>query len=59
MESKKNIISCKDPKCKMLSSKCKNSKCSFKLKYAEGSILEGIFLNQKIFLNEGIQPTGA
>ena len=52
MESKKNIISCKDPKCKMLSSKCKNSKCSFKLKYAEGSILEGIFLNQKIFLNK-------
>ena len=52
IDSKRNIISCGDPKCKMISSKCKNAKCSFKLKYAEGSMLEGIFVNQKIFFNK-------
>ena len=53
IDSKKNIISCGDPKCKMISlSKCNNLKCSFKVKYAEGSILEGIFINQKIFFNK-------
>jgi len=51
IDSKKNIISCKDPECQMTSSKCEDSKCSFKITYAEGSTLEGIFLNKKIFFD--------
>ena len=49
--SSKKILSCKDEKCHMLSSKCKESKCSFSIKYAEGSSLTGIFNNKKIFFN--------
>ena len=49
--SSKNILSCKDKKCSMLSSKCKDSKCSFSIKYAEGSSLQGIFINKKIFFD--------
>ena len=47
--SSKKILSCKDKKCKMMSSKCQDSKCSFRIHYAEGSSLEGIFINKKIF----------
>ena len=49
--SSKNKISCKDEKCKMVSSKCQDSKCSFRINYAEGSSLEGIFINKKIYFN--------
>jgi len=49
--SSKEIISCEDKKCKMLSSKCNDSKCSFRISYAEGSSLEGVFINKKIYFN--------
>ena len=47
--SSKKIIQCKTDICKMTSSKCQDSKCSFKINYAEGSSLEGIFINKKIY----------
>ena len=47
--SSKNIISCENEKCNMTSSKCRDSKCSFRINYAEGSSLEGIFINKNIY----------
>jgi hypothetical protein len=49
IKSKKNIISCSDEKCKMVSSKCSNnsnSSCNFFIYYAEGSKLKGTFVNE-------------
>ena len=55
LNSSKKIISCEDKKCKMLSSNCKNKKCSFRISYAEGSSLEGIFINKKIYFNNNTE----
>ena len=51
INSKRKIISCEDMKCKMMQSKCEKSKCSFKINYAEGSSLKGIYINQKFNFN--------
>lgn len=50
--SSRNIINCADTKCKMTPSKCSDSKCSFRINYAEGSSLEGIFINKKVYFEE-------
>ena len=55
LNSSKKIISCEDKKCKMLSSNCKDKKCSFRISYAEGSSLEGIFINKKIYFNNNTE----
>ena len=39
----------------MLSSNCKDKKCSFRISYAEGSSLEGIFINKKIYFNNNTE----
>ena len=55
LNSSKKIISCDNKKCKMLSSNCKDKKCSFRISYAEGSSLEGIFINKKIYFNNNTE----
>ena len=44
------IISCSDPKCKHVSSKCHSNtnNCSFVISYSEGSSLHGIYINELV-----------
>ena len=50
LENTSKIISCNDNKCKLASnSRCLDNKCSFRISYAEGSKLMGIYVNQDVF----------
>ena len=50
LENTSKILSCNDNKCKLASnSRCIENKCSFRISYAEGSKLMGIYVNQDIF----------
>ena len=50
LESNSKILSCGDTKCKLASSsRCSNNKCSFSIKYAEGSHLSGVYVEQDVF----------
>lgn len=51
IKNQKKIISCSDPKCKMVSSNCNSnsvSNCAFSISYSEGSSLRGVFINELI-----------
>lgn len=55
IKSKKKIISCFEPKCKIVSSNCYsniNISCPFNIKYAEGSSISGVFINELIRFGE-------
>jgi len=50
LENTSKIIPCNDNKCKLASnSRCLDNKCSFRISYAEGSKLMGIYVNQDVF----------
>ena len=48
------IISCSDPKCKQVSSKCHSysNNCSFVISYSEGSSLHGVYINEIVRFGE-------
>ena len=53
LESTSQILNCNDNKCKISSaSRCSNNKCSFNIRYAEGSKLSGVYVQQKIYFEK-------
>ena len=53
LESNSQILSCNDNKCKISSaSRCSNNKCAFRIRYAEGSKLSGVYVEQNIFFEK-------
>ena len=49
LENESKIIPCNDKKCSLVRSTCSNNKCSFHISYAEGSRLNGFYVNEEIF----------
>ena len=53
LKSNSQILSCNDNKCKISSaSRCSNNKCSFSIRYAEGSRLSGVYVEQDVFFEK-------